>query len=245
MDNHYSRFTAPGILLAFSLLLSACATLERNPDPAVLKQAYDQAVNDAAQAEPHEISTHLVAITPTNPRLVWKPENSQDPRLLVATWTNYDGYDSKVRQTVRLSREVWVTAVPEFKDFCQQVNGDKTLRLEQLLGLPPEAGKTKVVEMWVKPMDLFRPSPDPEIDDHEAMTDFPASTRVSISKPYRDWFNQQRLRSYGANGYPWTRLGYTYDWGNQYNHVGLSEFVIAKGAAVEIKAVEATGRYCQ
>ena len=26
--------------------------------------------------------------------------------------------------------------------------------------------------------------------------------------------------------YPWTRLGYTYDWGNPRNLVGLSEFVL-------------------
>jgi hypothetical protein len=27
-------------------------------------------------------------------------------------------------------------------------------------------------------------------------------------------------------GYPWTRLGYSYDWGNPKNPVGLSEFVL-------------------
>ena len=27
-------------------------------------------------------------------------------------------------------------------------------------------------------------------------------------------------------GFPWTRLGYTYDWGKPDNHVGLSEFIL-------------------
>lgn len=32
--------------------------------------------------------------------------------------------------------------------------------------------------------------------------------------------------------YPWTRLGYTYDWGDESNHVGVSEFVIVPGTEV-------------
>ncbi|MBU0655040.1 MAG: hypothetical protein KJ914_07865 [Gammaproteobacteria bacterium] len=234
------------LLLVSPLLLSACAPLATAPDSSALKQAYDNAVKDAEQVEPDEISTQLTAITPDNPRLVWQQKNTPNAQLLVATWTNYNGYDDKLRQSVRVSREVWVTAAPELKEFCQQIRGDKTLRMEQRLGLPPNSGKTKVVEMWVKPEDLFRPSPDPEISDREAGADFPTSSRfMSISPAYRNWFKQQQEKSYGSNGYPWTRLGYTYDWGNTSNPVGLSEFVIAKGAAVEIKGVTPTAQYCQ
>ena len=32
--------------------------------------------------------------------------------------------------------------------------------------------------------------------------------------------------------YPWTRLGYTYDWGNTTDHEGVSEFVIVPGTTV-------------
>ena len=49
---------------------------------------------------------------------------------------------------------------------------------------------------------------------------------------YTGWFNNRKnyiysnARSYPASSpYPWTRLGYTYDWGSR-NHVGLSEFVV-------------------
>ena len=45
------------------------------------------------------------------------------------------------------------------------------MRLEKLLGLPPNSGKTKFVEIWVRPQDLFRPSPDPEITDCVAELD--------------------------------------------------------------------------
>ena len=44
--------------------------------------------------------------------------------------------------------------------------------------------------------------------------------------------------------YPWTRLGYAYDWGNPQSEVGLSEFVIKKGALVQIHAVTFIDDYC-
>jgi hypothetical protein len=52
-----------------------------------------------------------------------------------------------------------------------------------------------------------------------------------------------------ARPYPWTSLGYTYDWGNPDNHVGLSEFVVngkkSDGSKifVGIKAVTGTADY--
>lgn len=57
---------------------------------------------------------------------------------------------------------------------------------------------------------------------------------------YRQWFDHQVLIAYGSNeGYPWTRLGYTYDWGaandsDAESKYGLSEFMIPMGAMVEV-----------
>ena len=48
---------------------------------------------------------------------------------------------------------------------------------------------------------------------------------------YRRWFDHQALIAYGRqDGYPWTRIGYTYDWGNAQpddsrSKYGVSEFV--------------------
>jgi hypothetical protein len=53
--------------------------------------------------------------------------------------------------------------------------------------------------------------------------------------PFREWYEQSALpEKYDIQDVnkpddwpaPWTRLGYTYDWGNRDNHVGLSEFII-------------------
>ncbi len=149
---------------------------------------------------------------------------------------------------MNLSREVWVTAVPELRNFCNKYAGmtKLTLRLEQLLGLPPNNGKTRFIEMWVLPSDLFRPSPDPEITDREAELDFPHSNRfLTVSAKHIKWFNDLKSNSYGENGYPWTRLGYTYDWGNPESDIGLSEFVIRAGAIVEIHSISKIEDYCK
>jgi hypothetical protein len=47
-------------------------------------------------------------------------------------------------------------------------------------------------------------------------------------------------------GYPYTRLGYTYDWaGNALpSHYGASEFVVAPGSVVKAVQIVATDDYC-
>jgi hypothetical protein len=233
------------LFLLVSFLFSACATESPALYQADLQKMYQSAMVDAATAETSEISKNLVAIVPSNPKLIWKNKgDAENARILVVTWTNYNGYDDKIGQHVPLSREVWVTTAPEVKNFCKTLKENKTLRLEQLLGLPPQAGKTKFVEMWVKPDDLFRPSADPEITDSEAETEFWTTNRfVKVSDEYITWYNDLKQQSYGANGYPWTRLGYTYDWGNNRRHIGLSEFVIMPGATVEINSISSTTDY--
>jgi hypothetical protein len=216
-------------------------------DAGELERAYRDAVEDAKIAEPGEISRNLTAIVASNEDLRWKSlENAQ--YVLVLTWTSWDGYDDQVGQSMTLTRQIWVTAVPELKDFCTAHDATQvplTLRLEQLLGLPPNDGKPRFVEIWVRPDDLFRPSPDPEITDHEAGLDFHTSQYLTVSEAYVRWFDELKDASYGEKGYPWTRLGYTYDWGNPSSEVGLSEFIIDEGAMVEIHAVTGTEAYCK
>lgn len=242
------------ITSASLLILNACATLTPAAGPVDLNRlrtAYVVAVADAETATPGEISRDLVPIVETNENLVWRTKSGKK-ELLVVTWTSWNGYDEMVGKTMVLTREVWVTTVPELKDFSRENRLNRltpearTLRLEQLLGLPPNNGKDRFVEMWVSPDDLFRPSPDPEVTDMEAELDFPKSSRfITVSEEHILWFNDLKGKSYGDGGYPWTRLGYTYDWGNQKSEVGLSEFVIVEGSEVEIHSVTVTADYCK
>jgi hypothetical protein len=48
-----------------------------------------------------------------------------------------------------------------------------------------------------------------------------------------------------GEAYPWTALGYTYDWGRQTENVGASEYVIKPNATVFIESVKTTKDFCQ
>ena len=65
------------------------------------------------------------------------------------------------------------------------------LRLQQLIGLPPQKGYTHFSLLWVDPDDLFRPSPDNEIDDTTVGLSFPENA----AEEYQNWFNGNILYS--------------------------------------------------
>jgi hypothetical protein len=44
--------------------------------------------------------------------------------------------------------------------------------------------------------------------------------------------------------YPWTGLGYTYDWGSS-NNVGLSEFIVDTGVQVVVRRKLTVEEYCR
>ncbi len=203
-----------------------------------LQRAYQRAVEDAYDAQPDEINHELWAITPDNPQLIWREEKGQK-QVLMVTWTSWNGYSDRVGQKMDLEREIWVTAAPELQQFASQLDlspTSLTLRLEQYLGLPPHNGKTKFVQMWVDPREIFRPCPDSEISDTRCELQFPQR----VSRAHKDWLIDKMLTSYGEPGYPLTRLGYTYDWGSLETEFGASEFLIRKGAQVEIESVTET-----
>ena len=245
------------ILISF---LSGCDTVqdivvsqlptEEKPRFDSLEEAHMAAILDAAIAEPGEISRNLLAIVEHNDQLVWKESS-----VLMITWTNWDGYDANLGKSMPLKIPVWVTAAPKLQNFCKSYQPDGTitldLRLEQLLGLAPHTSKTKFVEMWVNPLNIFRPCPDPEISDQECELDFPRSANfLTVNLDHRKWMMDNEAEKYPPSldetkWFPWTRLGYTYDWGNSHSEVGLSEFVIEAGATVEIHSITPTLDYCK
>ncbi|XSG74515.1 hypothetical protein ACP8Y2_20300 [Herpetosiphon llansteffanensis] len=219
-------------------------------EQAELERRFRAAVSDAEIAEASEISDQLTIIDANNSNLM---RDEATGRVLVATWTSWNGYDALVGQETTTTRETWVSVVPEMQNFCKAYTATAdvplTLRLEQLLGLPANNGKNRIVHLWVPSEDLFRPSPDPEITDNVAQLEMPEASAFPSQQDYefsRDWFNLQRSLSYDAkNGYPWTRLGYTYDWGNPQSEVGLSEFVVWAKTTVKVESVTQNEAYCQ
>lgn len=231
-------------------ILASCASTAPTHAPddtvvehRVLPEAYARALEDARVPEVDERQTSLTAISAANHTLAQR-DFSGEHYVLMVTWTSWSGYSEHVGGEQKLSREVWVTPATEVADFCrsQNLEGDALVRrLEQRLGLPPDDGKTTFVELWVRPADLFRPCPDPEVDDTACELEFP--TDPAPSPEHIAWIEHLRATSYGADGYPWTQLGYTFDWGSD-SEVGPSEFVISKGATVLVEDVAATAAYC-
>ncbi len=246
-------------LVSLLVVLSGCASVP--PSKEALQQAYAAAVADARVAEPSEIVTDLVAITPYQPGLVWEGEPGAS-RVKVVTWTDQDFFDGSVGKEYTLPRgaNVWITLVPQLKDFLVPTGDTSNLRIEQLLGLPPDTGKSKFVELWVDPADMFRPCPDPEVIDttcglsfattdnrflsftNETIVDWKGDKQVAMT--YSQWFDNRTETGYDEpNPYPWTRLGYTYDWARPHDPVGMSEYVVLGETTVGVAAVVPTAVY--
>lgn len=283
MDRLKAILTLP--LLVTLLTVTSCGSDSDN-DNATPRQVspqslYSSAVHDARTVTAAEISRDLTPITTANQSLVWE-NNLPGTRLLLLSWIRSSDaryYDGSVDPACSvgstnciLKADLWVTVVPEMKNFFRFAT-PQPLRIAQLLGVPPEYAleDRSMVELWVSPGDLFRPCPDPEISDRECQTDFPSdpfrtfnSTELvrategpgwNIFMNYTGWFNNRKNylyanpRNYPVSApYPWTRLGYTYDWGSS-NHFGLSEYVIhgrkqsGTGISVGIKSLQKTADY--
>lgn len=206
---------------------------------------YSNAMVDASVTLPAEVWPHLTKISESNTNLAWRVNTAGIRQVKVASFMKYTtatNYYALGEQLLSYGDQ-WITAYPELRDFCARYRGsDPVMRIKQVLGMPPTAANDTVVEFWVSPEYLFRPTPDPEIGDTTA--ELVESANAPLMSPsfrvisfYVDWFNNTyATRDYAMiNGvfaaYPWTRLGYTYDWAStRPPHVGLSEFVIPSGA---------------
>ncbi len=231
--------------------------------------AYAAAIEDAKYPAPEKISRDLTPLLRSTGGLIW----DEAGRILMATWTQAKYYDDpetyRRGQPFSLYGDTWLTAVPFVRDFCAAVGLDDpmlTQRLEQLLGLPPAAGKDAFLEVWVDPTDVFRPCPDPEITDHQCQVEIPVVNRdaekpwdctlkrqvsgkyVTVHPGHLQWMCYNWTLSYASDdplkNYPWTALGYTYDWGNPEDPRGLSEYVVPGGSQVVFESLSSTGLYC-
>jgi len=108
------------------------------------------------------------------------------------------------------------------------------------MGLPYDGNKGKFVTIWVEPRRLFRPCLDPEIFDAECDVTWPKN----VDSIHKTWIDQQAVKSFPSmEGYPWTKRGFAYDWGEK-NYQGASEYILMKGSSVYIDSIETTEKYC-
>ena len=225
----------------------------------ILTKKLAESIEDAKQPLADEVVNNLLALSPNNPQVKWR-ENNGKIEYLMSTWkyTSNPSADWPIGAKKLLPYQTWFTAVPQVKEFCQKYqaidsnipdNVELSLRLQQYLGLilNKYSTKTHFVEMWVKAEDLTRPCIDAEINDASCnLLPLPVPDSSPVVKAIYTNSYTNAKKEY----YPWSGLGYTYDWGNsQKPHQGPSEFIInptpEKPVEVEVASVTPTQEYCR
>ncbi|GEM_PF-799082 len=189
---------------------------------------YAAAVEDAKTIEPEEILP-VVSVAENSPDVTWNEEG----KVLMLSMHKYpDSYPEGTSVILKWG-EVWTFTDKEIKAWYRANKegvSNWPLRFKQLIGLPLDSSYTHVSGFWVSPENLIRPAYEPDISK-SVMTDHFA---IQPSPAFLSWFEGNMKWSYEESAYPWTRLGYTYDWAYNGKEYGLSEFLIQKDAQVDV-----------
>lgn len=247
---------------------------EGQPLKPIYNDAYYKAVFNAKEDGSVQDIAPLIAIAPWNNELIWR--DAEKTQVLMVSWMPKWAVDrfyrpelGKAFQTTTLNDlsgqpiYIWATVVPQVKKFTQEYKKNPiagiTLaqRLKQYLGLPDSKDEYFFVEFWVRPQDIFRPCINTDIIGNVCLPDYnlqilPASYKdifnyVPHDQNYKKWFTERRKTAYvGDAPFPWTRIGYTYDWASKEpRKVGASEFVIKQGVTIYIHSITPTDDYPQ
>ncbi len=204
------------------------------------EELYAMAVRDAAIAEEDEIKP-LVSLTKKDPLVTWDDQG----RVLLCTWHSYpDSYPEGETVTAKWGY-VWTFTDKEMATHAGELakSKDAVMRMRQLISINPGKTHSTVTGLWVDPSDVLRPAYQSDPAVGSMWTAFPEGEEVEES--FRGWFDQNILDSYYYGSYPWTRLGYTYDWADNGKEYGLTEFLIKKGARAEVAFTQTTDEFLQ
>ena len=214
-----------------------------------------QAMKNISKLSSQNIYTNLFPIAIWNKQLQTKTFNDKVHALAVTLSSDptivspIPGDQPKNPQDFAWVFEgVWVVMWPEPLLWAKKQDQATITpeRLSQLLGLSAgtACNKPNAVSycekyahfLWVPLDKLVRPCKDPEIDDFECrFENYQASLPIG-SNPYWETqvytHRQESIQQIDQNtgGYPFTGLGYTYDWATM--GPGLSEYIVLPGTEV-------------
>ena len=205
----------------------------------ILDAKFADAVKDASEAMEEEKYT-VVTLDEYSDKVTWNADKTK--LLVVALTSNPELY--KEDETVKFDDVVWVVNDKElwnwFQDHKDGVrNWD--LRFKQLFGEPRTSAATHMAFLWVSPEDLMRPAYVPDVKAYDMHTSFEGEFNNDAANSerrmwFKNWFDARAAKSYsGPDARPWTRLGYTYDWGSNGDKYGLSEFIVVPGANMVVR----------
>lgn len=145
-------------------------------------------------------------------------------------------------------------------------------RINQILGLPPNYESDNIVEVYAEVTSIFRPCPDPEVYDEQCVYEIPVLNSkgenndepwfcpkfgqkvrqvgepyIKVQTDHFSWMCENWRKSYNNKetykNFPWTGLGYTYDWGSE-SGIGLSEYIVEKNSQLIFSQKFTVSEYC-
>ena len=221
------------IFAAIAAAAMVCFSGCKKESPKTSEELYRDAVTDAAFADEDEIMP-LVSLTESDPMTTW-----QDGKVLLLTWHNYpDSYPEGENVTIQWG-PVWTFTDKEIASHGKELGDDLEMRLKQLIAFAPDSEHSTVTGFWVDPKNVKRPAyqSDPTVGD--MTTDF----GESVDEEFKAWFDDNILWSYYYGDFPWTRLGYTYDWADNGTEYGMTEFIVESGTEVKVEFTETTDEF--
>ena len=155
---------------------------------------------------------------------------------------DYYKYYSSATDSCVIGTNLWVFMPDELLPL---IAGDKAgngsdNRRYKLLGVNEVITRDTMLLIEVNSNDLFRPAYNHRVDTLMS-TDASDPLRYVREDDYVSaWFENESRYS----GYPWTRKGYTYAWGDceRRGYIGVSEFVVKKGSNGKVLGYEVMGR---
>ncbi len=160
-------------------------------------------------------------------------------------------------------------------ELLKQADPEATdLRVNQLLGMPPspdDSSRFVIIKVPVAPYIFLKANADasPELSkpqlqaqiirpcfssgdvstsgcrypDPKTFSKGVFESAVPTLSPYQEWIEGIKAET---DDYPWTGLGYTYDWNpDNASHVGLSEFILPLGSSVDVEKVVSVQEFCE
>lgn len=233
-------------------------------DCANLAPAFMASLADAAVVEEADIIDTLRTVPDPDGRLITRRHQGRT-QMKVTIWTDAASagryYEPGTTNPVRPGAPlIWVTLTPEVRDWCQtalswpdrtlETQAANALRINQRLGIPPASLKSRFAELWVDLDDgVIRPCADPNPSAQACTLQFPGTVEEPglTTEGYLRWYGDNINTSFAPTGAPWTRLGYTYDWGPANDNTppyGASEFMLTPGGQYEVEQVYTLTEYC-
>lgn len=231
-------------------------------------QLYEKACNLASYAPQESNLKKLVEIKEANEASVeWKGTVGAKKALICVFHNDPDTYKDSGTFLAKgasftLPALQWTFSAKELKNKEKDDIRFSIQRLKEILGLPPNNDYQYITAYWVGVGDILRPAYQYDIKEQVKSTDLDGSTlRAATTVNIKgagaaasdvaiyEWFCAYKDACYfpwlpPTGGTPsnkrvlWTGLGWTYDWADNGETYGLSEFLVQKGAVVEIEWIK-------